>query len=304
MEYIKIYKNFYYTPDVPQLINNYDISIYTLHNFNNDYNSISKLNDIKKWCEDNGIYSLKQFTKIINNNIRNIYYILNNHKFNTLNEFSHKQPPFSTLNIKTKYLSIDLKHAFSQLIDSSHIFEDKFDDIIFNNLPDFMRLSKKIRLFTYNQIPNSDFYAQYAYKLFDKLFELDDNRIVKYIKNNNLIPISCNVDELVYDITEIPNLFNEFIGDHTINGIDIHLNTFEQHHISFIDPFTKKERTIPIREYATHTNFVTHTCPYMNQIYKAYNNLPIIENDLYIPDQTNWNKIIKLDEPIIITNVE
>jgi hypothetical protein len=42
----------------------------------------------------------------------------------------------------------------------------------------------------------------------------------------------------------------------------------------------------------------------MNQIYKAYNNLPIIENDLYIPDQTNWNKIIKLDEPIIITNVE
>lgn len=301
LEFIKIYKNFYKTSECSQLLNSCEHSIYTIQNFNN----LSKLNDLKLWCENNEIYTLNKYTTIINDNIKNLQHIFNEPKLNNFIEFDIKShiPFFFKLDTEKKYLSLDLKHSFSQLIDSLHIFNEKFDNIIFDNLPIFIRNSKKARIFMYHQIDAHDILKNSIFKLFDRLFE-SDHKIAQYLKDNNLIPISCNVDELVYDITETPNLFDEFIGDHTINGINIHLNTFEQHYISFIDPFTKKEKTIHIREYATHTHFATYTCPYMNQLYKVYNNLPIIENDLYIPHQTNWNKIIKLDEPIIITNVE
>lgn len=304
IEYIKIYKNFYKTSEVSQLLNDCDLSMYTLQNFDKCYNSISKFNNLKRWCEDNNIYNLNEYIKKIHLNIRQLHHIFNEPKLNCFDENSITSMPQSLkLNIGKKYLSIDLRHAYSQYIDSLHIFNNKFDDIIFEKLPCFMKESKNARIFMYCQIPCSDYFKSKVYKLFDRLF-VSEHKIAQLLKEYNLNPISYNVDELVYDITETPHLFDEFIGDHTINGIDIHVNTFEKHYISFIDPATNKEKTIPIREYSTHTNFVTNTCPYMNQIYKAYNNLPIIENDLYIPNQSNWNKIIKLDEPIKITNIQ
>jgi hypothetical protein len=308
IEYIKIYKNFYKTSEISQLVNDCDISMYTLHNFDSYYNSISKFNNLKKWCEENNIYTLKDYINIINNHILNSQHIFNDPNLNSYfnlykNNEQPQTPSFLKLDVGKKYLSIDIKHAYSQLIDSTHVFREKFDDLIFNGLPDFIKNSKKIRLFMYNQIPNIECYKLYINKLFDNIFE-SNHIISQYLKKYNLNPISYNVDELIYDITETPTLFDEFIGDHIINNLSIHLNTFKQHYIKYIDPFTKNEETIPIREYVTHTNFVTNTCVYLNQIYKAYNNLPIIENDLYIPDKEHWKKIIKLAEPIQITNIQ
>ena len=246
---------------------------------------------------------LKDYVKILNSHICKSQYIFNEPKLNFIESGCMLQPSFLKLDIGRKYLSIDLKHAYSQYIDSLNVFKDKFNDLMFDGLPDFMKESKKARVFMYFQIPAHENFKYHVYKLFDKIFE-SDHKITQYIKEHDLKPVTYNMDELVYDITEIPSLFDEFIGDHTINDITIHVNTFEQHYITFDDPIKKKERTIPIREYATHTNFVTNTCPHMNQLYKAYNNLPIIENDLYIPDNVHWNKIIKLDEPIKIIGID
>ena len=304
LEYIKIYKQFHITSETSQLVNDCELSMYTIHNFDKYYNSISKLNNIKSWCEDNDIFTLKKYIKILHDNIRGLRHIFNGLKLNYYDDIGYTHiTSFLNLDVKKKYLSIDLKHAYSQLIDSMHIFDSNFDDIIFDNLPNFMRESKRARIFMYSQIPKHENILQYTYKLFDKLFE-SDHKILQYLKKYNLNPISYNVDELIYDITETPDLFNEFVGEHTINNINIHLNIFEQHYITYIDPFTNKEKTIPIREYATHTNFVTRTCPYMNQLYKAYNNLPVIENDLYIPNKYDWNKIDKLNEPIKIVDIK
>jgi hypothetical protein len=276
--------------------------MYTLQNFDRYYNSLSKLNDIKVGCEENNIHTLNEYINVLNNQIGTLHDVFNDPKLFAFKEGTAPQPSFVKLDTERKYLSIDLKHAYGQYIDSMHVFSDKFDDMLFNGLPEFMRKSKKARLFMYLQIPNHHNIKYYIYKLFDNVFE-SDHKIIQLLKEYNLKVVSYNMDELIYDITDIPNMFDEFIGDHAINGINIHLNTFEQHYISFVDPITKKDTMIPIREYTTHANFVTNTCVYMNQLYKAYNNLPIVENDLYVPDKVHWNKIIKLDEPIKITSI-
>lgn len=302
LEYIKIYKNFHKTSEVSQLVNDCDLSMYTLQNFDGYYNSLSKLNDIKVGCEENGIHTLNDYVRLLHNQIVDLQDIFNNRKLNFVENDNLPKNSFQKLDVGRKYLSIDLKHAYSQYIDSMRVFRDKFDDMVFDGLPEFMKGSKKARIFMYWQIPSHGNLKFYLYKLLDKVLE-SDHKIVQLLKEYNLKVVSYNMDELIYDITDIPTVFDEFIGDHTINGINIHLNTFEQHYISFVDPITKKDRTIPIREYSTHTNFVTNTCVYMNQLHKAYNNLPIVENDLYIPDNVHWNKIIKLDEPIKITEI-
>jgi hypothetical protein len=278
--------------------------MYTLHNFNENYNCISKLNDIKRWCENSDIFTLDEYANLLHKNIGRLYSVFNDPKLIYFGEISPTRipPPSDPLSVGKKYLSIDLRHAYSQFVDSLHIFNDKFEDILFNELPYFMRESKKARIFMYLQIPNHNISKLHIYKLFNRLFE-SDHKISQYLKEYNLSPVSYNTDELIYDISNFPNLFDEFIGDLTINGIDIHVNTFDQHYISFIDPFIKEEKTIPIKQSGSYTNYVTSlTCPYMNQIYKVYNNLPIIENDLYIPHREFLDKIIKLDGPIKITN--
>ena len=305
LEYIKIYKNFYKTAELSQLVNDCDISMYTLKNFDKHYNCISKLNAIKQWCEENGITTLNEYIKILNDHISNIKHIFEDERLIVpqINTGVDAKQMFVSLEAGRKYLSIDLRHAYSQYIDSLNIFKERFDDIIFNGLPDFIKESKKARILMYFQIPDTSAIKYNVISLFDKVLQ-SDHDLIKCINKYELKPVSYNIDELIYDITDCEQDFNQFVGEHTINSIDVKTNVFEQHYITYFDPIKNKEVTIPVKEYTDHTNFVTNQCIYMNQLYKAYYSLPLTDYDLYVPNVSNWIKYSKLDEPIKILEIK
>lgn len=305
IEHIKIYKNFYKTGEISQLVNNCELSLYTLRNFDRYYDCLTKLDNIKRWCGECGIESLKDYVNILNTNIRDKVELFNDRRLANLRMCDigvSTDNIFVPLEPGRKYLSIDMTHAYAQYVDSLNIFDTPLDDMLFDGLPDFFKESKKVRLMMYCQIPSKD---ETKYNIIKMLTDIlkSDCELIHRVNEYNLKPISYNVDELVFDITECPDMFDDFIGSMNIDGKDVKVDTFEQRYVVYVDPYTSKEKRLSIREYSSSTVFVNNICPYMNQIYKAYNGLSVSEEDLYLPDSTDWRKYHRLPEPIKIKEI-
>ena len=213
---------------------------------------------------------------------------------------------FADLDSDRVYLSVDLKHAYSQYIDNLSILPDSFNNLFINSLPyEYLRENKKIRMFTYNQF--SDYIGE------DNVLHIllntlkCDHLLINKINEYNLKPVSYNVDELVFDITDYVEEFKPFIGqNYNINNYEFKVDIFIPHVVKYLDPdFDNKERKVNIRYFFSTQKhyFATCKCKYMCQIYKAFYKLPLCEYDLYVPTEDDPNVFYKMKEPIKITSI-
>lgn len=303
-DYIKIYKCFYRGIDASQLGNDCEVSMYTLQNFDKDYNCLQRLENIKNGCKD--IESLNTFTRKLSSHIESLYNVFNDKKLVQLcsNKSSLITDDMKFVNIPHNryYLSIDLKSAYGQFVDSHHIFDEKFDDMLFNKLPDFMRDAKKLRVYMYYQIPTFTTQMQMIITVLEDMLK-SDHPLIKFINEHNIVPISYNMDEMVFDINDFYEEFIPFVGEHNINGFDVKVNIFEQHYISYMEN-NCEEKTISVRKYLDKTYYAANSCVYGNQLYKAFNNLPLVDNDLYVTSNLHSSRYSKLEKPIKITSVK
>lgn len=307
-EYIKVYKN-YYSKDANcnALCEDTKISSHVLSVFDDIYNCNDKLQYIIDNCKLCGIYTFNDYNHIICNHIRSVNYIFDSHVFNKIasvesnliNTYGITQNMSIYDNTARTYLSIDIKHAFSQYVDSLNIFPSKFDELILCGLPSFMQESKSIRMLLYYQIIDHFRLRRNIVSLFDKVFASDDD-LVQLILLKNKIPVTYNFDELIFDITDDPD-FDKFLGSRTIANIDLSISKFTAHTIAYIDPLVDQEKTLHIRKYTDHMYYVEKCCKYITQLHKVLNNLPIEDLDMYYID--DFNKLHKLSEPIKITNI-
>lgn len=307
LENIKLYKNFYRGIDASQLLSNCEVSMHTLQNFDKDYQCIKKMDFIKNGCIESNIFTVKQYSEIIKSHMQKMRPFFNNKRLNScgVNKILHPSEgkSFVPLQPGKKYLALDMKKAYGQFIDSFNIFDDKLDNIIFEGLPDFVKESKKLRLFMYYQIPGFLIQTNNIITLFDDILQLNEYPLINCINEHKLEPVSYNIDEIVFDIDDCTEDFTQFIGTHEVNNLLFNVNIFEEHYISYIPHDSEKEKHVEIREYSDRTYYATNRCIYGNQLYKAYNNLPITDSDLYIANM-NSNDYIKLNEPIKITKIQ
>ena len=97
------------------------------------------------------------------------------------------------------------------------------------------------------------------------------------------------------------------MGDHTINNLNVHITIFNPHHVNYHDIFTDTEKTFLIKtDYITGKNYIAYKQnKFITQLYKAFKGLPILDEDLYIIDNNNYNhRIVKLKQPIKIISIE
>ena len=295
---IKLFKEINYTPWSYQLVMNDYLFEYTLENFESDYKCKTLWLDFKDQCNlsiDDFELWYRQFIK----------------KTDIYNEFNLDFSRFDThwcnddvfnreLEYGRTYLSIDLVHSYSQLIDKLGVFDKSFDEIISDSIDNPLFDNKKMRLCFYHGLDYHEDTKYFVTSLFEDVLS-SDNELITKVKS---LPIhQINVDELVYDITDCIDSFRPFVGKHKCNGINIRVDIFKPHRIRYYDEFNK-ECEYHIREYTAHNDYLGKDCRYMNQIYKIYNRKPINDLDLYVPDLNNMDFYYKLKEPIKLISME
>lgn len=312
--YLSIYKNICHSHLRLTLdVNDIEFCKYQLELLDNDFGCINDFNKCVEFCKENNINSCSCISNILSdyfNRNRHFINILKKH-IDNLNLQKLDEPiPYSmrfvNLDSNRVYLSLDLKHAYSQYIDNLNILPDSFNNLFTNSLPyKYLRESKKIRIFTYNQFSNFIYEDNILYSILNAL--KCDHPLINKINEYNLKPVSYNVDELVFDITDCVEEFKPFIGqNYNINNYEFKVDIFIPHIVKYLDPdFDNKERKVNIRYlFSTQKHyFAQRQCKYMCQIYKAFYNLPLCEYDLYVPTENNSNIFYKMKEPIKITSI-
>lgn len=312
--YLSIYKALCYSNLSRTLdLNNIELCKYQLELLDNDFDCINDFNKCIKFCKENNIDSCSRISDIlsahfsVNKDFINIIKThIDNLNFQKIDESVPYSMRFVNLDSNRVYLSLDLKHAYSQYIDNLNILPDSFNNIFTNTLPhEYLRKSKKIRLFTYNQFSNYIYEDNILYITLNAL--KCDHPLINKINEYNLKPVSYNVDELVFDITDYVEEFKPFIGQYyNINNYEFKVDIFIPHTIRYLDPdFDNKERKVNIRYlFSTQKHYFAHRqCKYICQIYKAFYKLPLCEYDLYVPMKYNPNVFYKMQEPIKITSI-
>lgn len=313
-KYLSIYKDLCYSHLRKTLdVNNIELCKYQLELLDNDLDCINDFNKCVDFCKENNIDSCSRISDILSANFsinKDFINILKTYtgslNVQKLDESIPHDMRFADLDSDRVYLSIDLKHAYSQYIDNLNILPDSFNNLFTNSLPyEYLRESKRVRMFTYNQF--SDYIGE------DNVLHIllntlkCDHLLINKINEYNLKPVSYNVDELVFDITDYVEEFKPFIGqNYNINNYEFKVDMFIPHVVKYLDPdFDNKERKVNIRYlFSTQKHyFATCKCKYMCQIYKAFYKLPLCEYDLYVPTEDDPNVFYKMKEPIKITSI-
>lgn len=308
LEYIKIYKDLTYGSYKQQLVYNNELAAYTINLFNSDYDSVNEYAQCVAMCERHGITTYTEYCDFIHNYIRSVKHIsrqITNRNVQVEPSPLAKELMFAKLDPNKTYLAIDVKHAISQYVDSLNIIAEPIDKVLIDGIKDeYISNNKTFRMFIYNQFKSYNFNNNligFTYSLMNS-----DHALITTIKSLGLEIVACNLDELVFDITNHKDVFVDFIGEHTINGIEVKVLTFIPHYISYIDPETNATHTVSIRYNPTtgKTNFQGRSCKYLNQIFKYYYNIPITDEDLYVCDTLHKSIYYKLDNPITIVSNE
>ena len=295
---MKLFRTISYTPWSPQLTMNELLFEYTLTNFEYDYRCKSLWSDFKSRCD----MTYGEFCEIYNGVIQRAELVneldIDLSQFDT--DWCNLSEHNKDLEYGRVYLSLDMYHSYSQMMDKLNIFPMEFDDLINDSISHpVLKDNKKLRLCFYHTLKFHEDTKHYVTSLFEDVYNSDDV-VVQMIKKLNIHQV--NVDELVFDITECLDEFIPYIGKRIIGGIQLNISVFTQHRIRYEDEWNK-ECEIHIREYTTHVDYVSKNCRYLNQLYKAYNNLPISELDLYVVDMNDQDLYYKLPEPIKITEI-
>lgn len=295
----KLFKTISYAPWQPQLVNNDYLFEYTLNNFESNYKCKTLWLDFKDRCD----ISFDEFNTLYHN------FLGHTKRYNKMKLDFSKYDTYwcdmdklnQELEFGKVYLSIDMIHSYSQLMDRLGVLEKPFDELINDYIGNpILHDNKKLRLCFYHELKFHEDTKYFVSSLFEDVLNTDCP-LVKLL--NDMTIYQINVDELVYDITECVDNFKEFVGSHCLNGVNVNVNIFTPHLIKYYDEFGK-ECTYHIREYATHTEYIEKECRYINQIYKVYNGLPINDLDLYVSDINNTEMFYKLKEPIKIISIQ
>lgn len=313
LKYLNVFKNLCYSHLRLTLdVNNKDFCMYQLMLFNDDYDCLNDLNRCIKFCKDCNINSIEDVTNILAGHINSYKSVITTYKthvdfanlYDTETKIS-KDNMFVKLDSNKTYLSIDLRHAYSQYADTLNIMSNKFDTAVIDTLPhEYLKELKKIRIFIYHQC------LSYIHdnNILNMLLTIlkSDHQIINKLNELHLAPISYNIDELVFDVTDYVDVFKQYVGMHKINNYEAKVMLFVPHKVTYLDPESNKECNINIRyNIMTRKNYIANrTCKYMCQIYKAYKNLPLCDYDLYVPNSDNPNVFYKMPEPIKIISVE
>lgn len=310
--YLNIYKHLCYSHLKTILdVNNKELFTYQLQLFDDDYDTVDALNTCVNFCVKHNIGSIDDILNLLINiiNSNKSFFAAINAATNDMNTvMPQKLVPndmkFAKLDSSKTYLSIDLKHAFSQYIDSLHVLPKKFDELLIDILPDYLKENKTIRVFIYHQCISYIYNDNILYKLLSVLNCNHD--LINKLNEYKLQPASYNVDEIVFDITDYVDEFTQYVGLHNINDYNVNVAIFIPHRVTYINPENNKECKVDIKyNIITKKNyFAQRTCKYMCQIYKAYKNLPLCDYDLYVPKADNPNEFYKMSEPIKIISVE
>lgn len=313
IKHINIYKYLYRSAFTASMPNDKDICMYMLDLYNDDYNCIDTFNNMVMTCKNEGITDVTDIVTIVERHLR-----FKNRSFMQISDIIEKQSDeylvpdipndyrFAKLDCNKTYLSIDLKHAFSQYIDSLNILGDTFDNLYINSLPyDILSKSKNIRTFIYHQFNIINYKIAQTYLIQSTLYDID-HELIKLINKHELLPVSYNIDEILFDITNYVDEFTKYIGLQTINNLETHVTVFNPHYITYIHPELNQEKRLDIRYYPNdNTNYIAQkTCKYVNQLYKAYKNLPLCDYDLYVPKDNNPNEFYMMSEPVKIISIE
>lgn len=313
-KYLSIYKDLCYSHLRKTLdVNNIELCKYQLELLDNDLDCVNDFNKCVNFCKEHNVDSISYVSDILSDYFsRNSDFIniiknhIDNLNLQKLDEPIPYNMKFVNLDSNKVYLSLDLKHAYSQYIDHLNILPDSFNNLFTNALPyEYLKENKKIRLFTYNQFLNYIHEDKVLYSILEVL--KCDHPLINKINEYNLKPVSYNVDELVFDITDYVEEFKPFIGqNYNINNYEFKVDMFIPHVVKYLDPdFDNKERKVNIRYlFSTQKHyFATCKCKYMCQIYKAFYKLPLCEYDLYVPTEDDPNVFYKMKEPIKITSI-
>ena len=280
---------------------------YTLSCFDKDYDCINEYEKIKMLFKKEFNNNKLLFDIETKNYIDYIRKILNNIKLDEafIAEYDDNVEKF----IKKEklieghiYFSIDLTKAADQLINYHTDIKGELD-VIRDHASDkkLIKESKKIRLLSYGnatqQIKQNGF-LKYLNLILYKIYNDDTNIIIQTLKKLNAPLAATNLDELIFDITDINENLCEYLGDFKILKYDIHTSIFKYHCIYYRD-YNDIPHRFEIRENINGTNnFIMKRVPYFLQIYKKYYGMEITNKDLRIRSCDVSKPYFQLKEPI------
>lgn len=143
----------------------------------------------------------------------------------------------SPLNLEEgkKYLTIDLKEAFSSLfLDSINLSKEEWvNEIALKyNIPPLVCDSKGLRIRTSNRLRDkkNNIYQHHLRHLLYNLQQILEGSedIINLLKEKDIKPCAIVTDELIFDITNYVNEFEPYIQEEAvINGLNVHIRLFE-----------------------------------------------------------------------------
>lgn len=199
------------------------------------------------------------------------------------------------------YLTIDLKDAFTQMIDYFHLCGNlTFNDAIgkCTKVPEIITFRGN-KLNIYNRVEDSMGNLR-TYKMLliilSKIYDTDDE-LINYIKDNNLVLSKILGDELYFKLGDKMTLNKTLINKYckgvvNINGFDCHVNIVKYGKIHYTYNGIEKYMGYYDNYLTKSRKFHNKTCIYLWQLNKLYKGETLNEKDMYLKDGQGYMPFI------------